>query len=50
MADASAATLEILKNTEIIAINQDPVVGTAVTPFRWGLNVRPTYSKVTTDV
>ncbi|KAJ7794855.1 glycoside hydrolase family 27 protein [Mycena olivaceomarginata] len=38
LADASAATLEILKNTEIIAINQDPVVGTAVTPFRWGLN------------
>jgi alpha-galactosidase len=32
-------TLEILKNTEIIAINQDPVIGTAVTPFRWGINV-----------
>ncbi|KAJ6517973.1 glycoside hydrolase family 27 protein [Mycena vitilis] len=38
LADASKETLEILKNTEIIAINQDPVVGTAVTPFRWGLN------------
>ncbi|KAL0577613.1 hypothetical protein V5O48_004374 [Marasmius crinis-equi] len=31
-------TLEVLMNTEIIAINQDPVVGTAVSPFRWGLN------------
>ncbi|KAJ7198386.1 glycoside hydrolase family 27 protein [Mycena pura] len=38
LADASPETLEILKNTEIIAINQDPVVGTALTPFRWGLN------------
>ena len=25
-----------MKNQEIIAINQDPVVGTSVTPFRWG--------------
>jgi alpha-galactosidase len=32
-------TLEILTNREIIAINQDPVVGTGVTPFRWGINV-----------
>ncbi|KAF8153649.1 glycoside hydrolase family 27 protein [Mycena galopus ATCC 62051] len=38
LADVSTETLEILKNTEIIAINQDPVVGTAVTPFRWGHN------------
>jgi len=30
--------LSILKNEEIIAINQDPAVGTAVTPFRWGIN------------
>ncbi|KAJ7157572.1 glycoside hydrolase family 27 protein [Mycena crocata] len=36
--DASPQTLEILKNSEIIGINQDPVVGTAVTPFRWGIN------------
>ncbi|KAF8068658.1 glycoside hydrolase family 27 protein [Lyophyllum atratum] len=35
---ASKETLEILKNKEIIAINQDPVVGTAITPFRWGVN------------
>lgn len=35
---ASAETLEILKNREIIAINQDPVVGTGITPFRWGVN------------
>ncbi|KAJ7759452.1 glycoside hydrolase family 27 protein [Mycena maculata] len=38
LAAASDETLEILKNTEIIGINQDPVVGTAVAPFRWGLN------------
>ncbi|KAJ7153811.1 glycoside hydrolase family 27 protein [Mycena filopes] len=38
LADATPETLEILTNTEIIAINQDPVVGTAVTPFRWGIN------------
>ncbi|KAJ7716975.1 glycoside hydrolase family 27 protein [Mycena maculata] len=38
LAAASDETLEILKNMEIIGINQDPVVGTAVTPFRWGLN------------
>ncbi|KAI0055502.1 glycoside hydrolase family 27 protein [Artomyces pyxidatus] len=30
--------LEILGNREIIAINQDPVVGTSVSPFRWGIN------------
>ena len=36
----TSQSLEILKNTEIIAINQDPVVGTAITPFRWGINVR----------
>ncbi|VDB86890.1 unnamed protein product [Peniophora sp. CBMAI 1063] len=31
-------TLEILTNPEIIAINQDPVVGKSIQPFRWGLN------------
>ncbi|EIW78698.1 glycoside hydrolase family 27 protein [Coniophora puteana RWD-64-598 SS2] len=31
-------SLAILKNEEIIAINQDPVVGSSVAPFRWGLN------------
>ncbi|THV04195.1 glycoside hydrolase family 27 protein [Dendrothele bispora CBS 962.96] len=30
--------LAVLKNEEIIAINQDPVEGTAITPFRWGFN------------
>ncbi|KAI6040914.1 glycoside hydrolase family 27 protein [Pisolithus marmoratus] len=34
----SKETIEILTNREIIAINQDPVVGTSVTPFRWGIN------------
>jgi len=31
-------TLEILMNQEIVAINQDPVVGTSISPFRWGVN------------
>ncbi|KXN84638.1 putative alpha-galactosidase B [Leucoagaricus sp. SymC.cos] len=35
---ATDQTKFILKNTELIAIHQDPVVGTAVTPFRWGIN------------
>ncbi|KZP19994.1 glycoside hydrolase family 27 protein [Athelia psychrophila] len=30
--------LNILLNKEIIAINQDPVVGASITPFRWGIN------------
>jgi alpha-galactosidase len=34
----SKKTLEILTNREIIAINQDPVIGTSVTPFRWGIH------------
>jgi alpha-galactosidase len=34
----SKEALEIYLNHEIIAINQDPVVGTAITPFRWGIN------------
>jgi alpha-galactosidase len=28
-----------LKNKEILAINQDSVEGTSISPFRWGLNV-----------
>ncbi|KAF9016608.1 glycoside hydrolase family 27 protein [Hymenopellis radicata] len=38
----SDATLQILTNKEIIAINQDPIIGTGVTPFRWGY--RPNYT------
>ncbi|THH17473.1 hypothetical protein EW146_g3342 [Bondarzewia mesenterica] len=30
--------LGILKNTEILAINQDPVEGSSISPFRWGIN------------
>lgn len=37
---ATNDTLKILGNREIIAINQDPVVGTSISPFRWGINVR----------
>ncbi|KAI5835585.1 glycoside hydrolase family 27 protein [Schizophyllum commune Tattone D] len=39
--DLSKITKEslcILTNTEIIGINQDSKVGTAITPFRWGKN------------
>jgi alpha-galactosidase len=39
LSKATQQTLNILKNHEIIAINQDPVVGKAITPFRWGINV-----------
>jgi len=35
---ASPEIIEILTNTEILAINQDPTVGTSVSPFRWGIN------------
>ncbi|KAH8823926.1 glycoside hydrolase superfamily [Flagelloscypha sp. PMI_526] len=31
-------TLSILTNQEIIAINQDPVHGESIAPFRWGVN------------
>ena len=34
----SDTDLEILKNEEIIAINQDPVFGTSISHFRWGVN------------
>ncbi|KAJ7634471.1 glycoside hydrolase [Roridomyces roridus] len=30
--------LDILKNTEILSINQDSVVGKSISPFRWGIN------------
>lgn len=36
-------TLEILTNREILAINQDPVIGTSISPFRWGFNPDWTY-------
>ncbi|PPQ75266.1 hypothetical protein CVT24_007439 [Panaeolus cyanescens] len=45
LASASEETLSILTNPEIIAINQDPVVGTSITPFRWGVNPDWTYNR-----
>jgi len=39
-------TLEILTNREILAINQDPVVGESIAPFRWGVNVSTRSCKV----
>ncbi|KAF9547552.1 glycoside hydrolase family 27 protein, partial [Agrocybe pediades] len=41
----SEETLNIFKNKEIIAINQDPVVGTSIVPFRWGVNPDWTHNK-----
>ncbi|CAK5278093.1 unnamed protein product [Mycena citricolor] len=38
LASMTEETLSILTNYEIIAINQDAVVGKALTPFRWGVN------------
>ncbi|KAG6853352.1 hypothetical protein C0991_005026 [Blastosporella zonata] len=34
----TSETLDILKNKEILAINQDDVIGKSVSPFRWGIN------------
>ncbi|KAI0725087.1 glycoside hydrolase superfamily [Fomitopsis betulina] len=34
----STEIVDILTNPEIIAIHQDPVVGTSIAPFRWGIN------------
>jgi alpha-galactosidase len=42
IAQLSAITPDILgivKNKEILAINQDDVVGKSISPFRWGINV-----------
>ncbi|KNZ74985.1 putative alpha-galactosidase B [Termitomyces sp. J132] len=44
LASISKQTLEILKNKEIIAINQDSVVGTSIIPFRWGINTAWTHN------
>jgi len=44
LSDVTNQTLDILKNTEIIAINQDPVIGTSISPFRWGINPNWSYN------
>lgn len=38
MRNVSQDVVDILTNHEILAINQDPEVGTSIAPFRWGLN------------
>ncbi|TBU21931.1 glycoside hydrolase [Dichomitus squalens] len=38
LSSISEADLSILANEEILAINQDDVIGTSITPFRWGIN------------
>ncbi|KAJ8520784.1 hypothetical protein ONZ45_g2419 [Pleurotus djamor] len=42
MSAITQETLDIFLNKEILAINQDPVVGTSISPFRWG--VKPNFS------
>ncbi|KAG0706891.1 glycoside hydrolase family 27 protein [Suillus ampliporus] len=44
LASIGQEMLSILKNEEIIAINQDPVYGTSISPFRWGINPDWTYN------
>ncbi|EPT02374.1 hypothetical protein FOMPIDRAFT_88957 [Fomitopsis schrenkii] len=38
LSSASPEAIDILKNEEILAINQDPIVGLSISPFRWGIN------------
>lgn len=38
LSEITNETLSILKNNEILAINQDPTVGASISPFRWGIN------------
>ena len=35
---ATKSTLNILGNSDLIKINQDPNVGQSISPFRWGIN------------
>ncbi|KAG1843110.1 glycoside hydrolase family 27 protein [Suillus subalutaceus] len=44
LATISQEMLSILKNQEIIAVNQDPIYGTSISPFRWGINSDWTYN------
>ncbi len=38
LSNATAETIEILGNKNLIKINQDPNVGASISPFRWGIN------------
>ena len=38
LTNATTETIEILNNTDLIKINQDPNVGESLSPFRWGIN------------
>ncbi|KAK5164623.1 uncharacterized protein LTR77_009829 [Saxophila tyrrhenica] len=38
LSTATEETFEILGNRDLIKINQDPVVGENISPFRWGIN------------
>lgn len=38
LTNATAETIEILGNKDLIKINQDPHVGESISPFRWGIN------------
>ena len=39
LTNASKETITILSNKELIDFNQDALVGEAISPFRWGINV-----------
>jgi alpha-galactosidase len=43
--NATNQTLSILKNKDVIKINQDPNVGESISPFRWGINPDYTSNK-----
>ena len=38
LSNATQQTIDILTNKDLIKINQDPNVGTSISPFRWGIN------------
>ncbi|EGO03621.1 glycoside hydrolase family 27 protein [Serpula lacrymans var. lacrymans S7.3] len=44
VATLTQQNVEILSNQEIIAINQDSVYGTSISPFRWGINADFTFN------
>ena len=46
LTNATKETLEILSNKNLLKINQDPVVGQGISPFRWGIG--PDYTSNST--
>jgi len=46
LTNTTKETIEILGNRDLIKINQDPIVGESISPFRWGIN--PDYTSNST--